>query len=216
MRSCDRIEAVIFLRRTCPVRRAERLHFRVQPVRFVPDFPVFDIPVIPVRPAFIIVADNVLTNSGPFFRIFGRMNMIFFGRMLNSDPQPVKNRNTGIIQRFQIEVGQREIVGFLAVRICLKIRKNIGYIHIMPASVRVAGIVQTGKRRLKRLKSGQKLSVRSPPCAVIEAVNRLDFAGDVLKIRRYVYHSITFPQKRYKYSSSPELCVPSFSNPQCS
>ena len=52
-------------------------------IGLVPDFPVLDIEMIPIRPTFIIMTNNVLTNDGPLFEICRRKRFIFFDSVFN-------------------------------------------------------------------------------------------------------------------------------------
>ena len=64
------------------------LRIRIQ-IRFVPDFPVSQIPVMPVRPAFVVVTDDVFGNPCPFCEILRRMDVALDRSVLDGFAQTV-------------------------------------------------------------------------------------------------------------------------------
>ena len=91
------VEAEELLRRAAPAARvARRFAIRWVEVRFVPDFPVFDAELVrPLdvlrrpalvhtpAPALVVVADDMLADTGPLGEVLRRQDAVFLRPMLN-------------------------------------------------------------------------------------------------------------------------------------
>ena len=85
-------------------------HGRV--LRFVPDFPVSDVPAEAVRPALVVVADDMLADARPLREVLGRVDAVGLDllEVLNGDSQTVEDLRAGFDDRLQVGVGEGEVV----------------------------------------------------------------------------------------------------------
>ena len=95
-------------------------------IGFVPDFPIFNIKIKTVSPAFSIVSYNVLANFSPFLKIFRGESRVLLYMMLN------RLAKAEIRLRSCVESGENrfvctsEIVGCGIVYVGIEVAENVG------------------------------------------------------------------------------------------
>ncbi|OPZ85089.1 MAG: hypothetical protein BWY76_01563 [bacterium ADurb.Bin429] len=114
-------------------------HLRAH-VRLVPDFPVADIVVETIRPALVVVADDVDANLCPFGEILRREGMVLARGMLDAGAQPVDDGRARIENGLQVVIGGTEVVAGRVSRVGVEVGKDLRDIHL--AGVRPVRIMQ--------------------------------------------------------------------------
>ena len=98
-----------------------------------PDF--VDAVIKSVCPALVIVADNVLADYCPLFKILGRKRAVLFDLMLDGLTQTEEGLGAGFQTAEDRFVGAGEIVGCRIIDIGIKMRKNSVNVHGVLVSV---------------------------------------------------------------------------------
>ena len=122
-------------------------------VGLVPDFPVRHIQLEAVRPALVVVADDVLTDARPLVKIRRRDRAMLFNLMLNRLPEAEEGFCTRIQRHQNAFIGASEVVGSGIVFVGLKPRENSGDVVRIRAAVDAVNrrIVVAGIRHTRRL-----------------------------------------------------------------
>ena len=119
-------------------------------VGFVPNLPVLYIVMETVGPAFVVMADNVLADAGPFLIVLRRIDIVLCGNLvLDGLAKTVERLASRLDQSLDIEVGFTEIVGRLFVRILAEIGKDVADIDHVLSIVAFAGIVGAAVRDIQ-------------------------------------------------------------------
>ena len=79
-------------------------------VRLVPDLPIFDVHVIPVCPAVVVMADDAFAYTRPFAEILRRQRAVFFRPVLDAAAESVKWLGSGQEKTIQVFIGKEEII----------------------------------------------------------------------------------------------------------
>ena len=93
-------------------------------VRLIPDFPVLNIQMEAIRPAFIKVANDMFANDSPLMKVLGRNCSMFFDLMLNRLAQPEERFGSGIQADQNGFIGARKIIRSRITGISVKIGEN--------------------------------------------------------------------------------------------
>ena len=148
-------------------------------VRLVPDFPIRDLPLVAVRPAFGVVADHVLADAGPFREVLRRKDAV---RLANR-PRVVLDRHAQAEVRFhtvvhkclEVEVGEDEVVVLRVVLVRVEIAEDVGDVHPEVLSEHAADVVQPRVRHAGLLQVAEHGEVRTKEQrSLTDGVHRLD------------------------------------------
>ena len=148
-------------------------------IRLVPNFPVFDVPMIAVCPSFVVVADDMLTDDRPLVKVLWRQSSVFLAVMLNAVAEAVENPGSCFQDGLQIFVGNGKIVRVFIIRVRVEIRKNTNDVNAVLTAVflAVGSIVVARKRN-----TGTAVIVAVVDAAfrrtVVDGMHALDFSDD--------------------------------------
>ena len=140
---------------------------------FVPDFPITDVVMMSVRPAFVVMPDDAEADRCPFFHVRRRVGISFHARVLDAFAQPVDRLRAGLADGLDVFVGERKIIAPRQRRIGVRVWKDrmvIDHIRIGPAAV-----VQSGERNAQFLLLLDEIK-NSTRCQrpLVDAVERTD------------------------------------------
>ena len=93
-------------------------------VRLVPDLPVFDVHGKTVRPAFVVMTDDMFADHRPFLKIGRHARAVFFRCVLNLGTQTVEDAAAGGLNPLQITIGLGKVIGRRVGGVARKIRKD--------------------------------------------------------------------------------------------
>ena len=117
-------------------------------VGLVPDLKVFDIIMMTVRPALVIVADDVLADPCPFRKILRRLVVKTEISLLHAGAETVDDIRSAFLDLLDIIVGKRKIVACGIVLVRIEIAENA---RDITAGVKMrAHIVEARKRNCYR------------------------------------------------------------------
>ena len=109
---------------------------RIVEVRFVPDFPICDAHLVAIRPAFVIMTNDVLADLRPLLIVLRRINAIFPGLVLDTLAESVKRLRPGLLHVQKHHVGIGEIIGLRRIYIRPEIREYLRNIDAVAAVLR--------------------------------------------------------------------------------
>ena len=192
MRRCDLVKFIKFCRSAAPAAFIRGI-IRIQ-VRLVPDFPVLNIMMVTIRPALIVVGNDVFADHRPLFEVRRRKCVILFRPMFNGGAETVIRFRAGIQRVLNQNIRQQKIVVRRIFRICIEIAENVGNIHAVRSAVggAVGRIMVPGEgdtRRLVCIKISSALIVPRTDRPVIHGVHRLDHAHNFTRIQFQLCHN---------------------------
>ena len=158
-------------------------------VGLVPDLPVDDPAVESVRPALVLVPDDVLADPRPLVKVLRGDCSVMFDLVFDRGTEAVEDFGPGFLNRVEIGVGQGEVVGRRIILVGVKVRKDLVDVDGAPPFQR--RVVQTGvgdPRRGVRLVAPHFVVARR---TVVDAVHVLDLAERLGKRNVYVSHSFS-------------------------
>ena len=157
-------------------------------LRFVPDFPIGDLHLEPVRPALGVVADHVLADARPLREILGRVDVhrrvATRHEVLDRHAEAEERLGAVRVERLQERVRVGETVALRVVLVGVEVREEIRYINIETATEPAADVVQPRIRDSRLLEVvhhrpvAQRTDHRRLPYAV-NALHRPDGLAEV-------------------------------------
>ena len=153
--------------------------------RLIPDFPVLDIVLKAVRPAFGVVTDHARADLRPFFRVFRRVHTVRLPPdfVLNGHAETVIRLHFGIHQTGDQRVRPGKVVRRRIVRVRIEIRKDIGNINKLSAAETAAHVVQAGIGNPCFRQIVEKfVTAPADDGGLTDRMDRLHFAGDFREI----------------------------------
>ena len=153
------VKPQVFRKRRAPHRIA--VHVRVV-LRLVPDFPVVDLHLEAVCPAFGIVADHVLADAAPLREVLGRHDVhrgiAARDEVLDSDTQAEERLDIVLLESLQKRIGVDEAVALRVFLVGVEVREYDGNVdeepaaepaaHVMKARIRDAGLLEIVEHRI--------------------------------------------------------------------
>ena len=154
----------------------------------VPDLPVFDAVGKAVCPAFVIMADHMLADPGPFGRVFRRMDAVGLdiGLIFDGNTQAEHGLDVILLHCLDQFVGKSKVIGGRIGFVGIKIPEQIGDIHKPVATEGTAHIVKScvGNVCLGQILHIREIELQKTACkrGLPHAVHLLDRACDLIKI----------------------------------
>ena len=152
---------------------------------FVPNLPIFDVPMMTVSPAFIVVSDYMFANARPLGEILWRINVVRLDPIVifNRRSEAIIDAATGVNYRFKIFVGKCKVVVFGVGFVCIEIREDIGDVNKMSAAPCSVGVMGAHKWDAGVL----KFFLLAAPCviahrSIVDSVKGLNAPGTFAKI----------------------------------
>ena len=106
---------------------------RLVQIRFIPDFPILYAHMVPVSPAFVVVADDMLADAGPLLIVLGRIDAVLFCLMLNALPKSEEGFGASFQHILEHYVAVSEIVRPGIVDVGIEIRENLVNVYAVAA-----------------------------------------------------------------------------------
>jgi len=135
-----------------------------------------------VRPAVVVVSNDVRADAGPFGEIGGWVDTVGLDSelVLDGDAKAVDDVATGFVEGCQIGVREGEIVGCGIVFIGVEVAEDVGDIDEAEAAVCAACVVEADVGDARLFERGDFIAVNDG--GVADAMERLDGADDVGEI----------------------------------
>ena len=161
-------------------------------VRLVPDLPVLDVPLETVRPAPVVVTDDVLADPRPLGEVLGRPHVVALRGVLDALAEAEERLGAGRAHVAQVGVGHGEVVALRVVLVRVEVRehrRDVG--HVVAAVHDVLGrVVRARERDARGAVLGEVAVPRVGAAAhgaVVHGVHRLHrtaVGGEVHRHRR--------------------------------
>ena len=135
-----------------------------------------------VRPAVVVVSNDIRADAGPFSEIGGWINAVGLDSelILDGDAEAVDDVATGFVERGEIGVGEGEIVGCGIVFISIEVAEDVGDIDEAEAAVCAACVVEADVGDARLFEGGDFVAIGDGGVAdTMERLDRADDAGEI-------------------------------------
>lgn len=137
--------------------------------------------MIAVRPAFVVVTDDMFADPCPLFGIGGRRGAVGFDLCLifDGDAEAEERFAPRFVECFHQFVGKGKVIGCGKGLVSRKIAENVRNIHIAESAVRSADVVQAYDRYVCLCQIVKKRKVQTDERGLPDAVHGFDLSRNV-------------------------------------